>query len=300
MRLFSKTLVAASIAVLASMSASAAPLTWRYNWAAADAAVGAVNTRPLSNLTNEVKFTAESVIRFNDLDSSGGISIGDTFVDYIVVRVDQLFIGGGNNGETGAGYGTAREITLTAQLTGSQVAANTYMFTSGGIFNFFYDSGLAFTPADFGALSTFRDSNGAPGVVVEQGSLVPPSGGTNNVPNLPDGTINVQMALLDSILPGGFEVNANGSTIFGFKLGIADGNSHVCTDTPGGTALCASTTASIESFFGAPALAAGQFQFHSRSDGSMTKQLTIPEPSSMALVGAALLGLGVIGRRRKS
>jgi hypothetical protein len=300
MKLFNTTVFVVVVASLAPLSVAAAT-PFSYNWLGADTVLGVPNTRPVSNLTDEVKFTAESVVRFTDTDSSGTITAGDTFRDSIVLRFDQLFFNGNNNGETNAGYGTTREITLTAQFSGTQVSSNNYVLNPGETVKFFYDSGSSgFTPAIFGNLSTFVDHNGGPALLVETGATIPPSGGLNSS-FLPDGTIDINVFLNDTLVPGGFELSAPGSTFLGNKLGQVDANNAVCTDS-GGRASCFSTTAAINNFFSTPALAVGQFEFHTRSDGSLTKTATVlavPEPSSVGLFAAGLVGLGVVIRRRK-
>jgi len=296
MKLFKRALLAFAAAAVFPISAHA-DIDWRYNWLAADTALGVPNVRPLSNITDELKFTAESIVRFND-NGDGVIGAGDTFTDYIVVRVDQLFNDGNNNGETGLGYQSTREITLTAVLTGVQTDANNYSINPGGTLSFWYDSGAGYTSASFANLATFVDGNGVAGgaLLAETGTTVAGSGGINST-QVPDGSIDVIMALLDQIAVGDFEVDTAGFAFTNLLQGIADANNNRCVDS-GGTASCFATQASIQAFFGIGGPGAGQFQFHTRSDGSMIK-VAIPEPGSLAVVGLALAALGFVGRRKK-
>jgi len=290
---FKKTLVAAALAAIAPMSANAA-VDFRFDWAALDGALGVANVRPLSNVTDELKVTLESVVIFTDNDTSGAISAGDTFRDYLAIRIDQLFDNGNNNQENLNGYGTAREITAFATLTGTQLDAQNYSVNNGGVLNFVYDSG-AFTPADFGDLSTFVDSNGGAALVAETGTTVPVSGGTNSL-NVPDGNIDLTLRLLDLILNGDAEVNVNGGPLGSFVFGLSDNNNNRCTDS-GGSAACFANVAQIIAINGGTGPAADELACHTRSDGSFTK--VIPEPGILARVGIGLMGLAFGKRRSK-
>jgi hypothetical protein len=301
MKWFDKALLAASMAALAPLNASAA-LTWSYDWASADALVGASGTRPLSNPTDEVKFTVESVVRFIDNDMNSHISAGDTFIDYIVLRFDQLLLAGSDNGETNAGYGGprasgSRQITLTTVLSGIQTGTDSYTVNPGGTIDFIYDAGAGYTEADFAALNTFNDSNGGPGRAVQTGRVVAPSAGLNNSPTIPDGKIDLTVLLENTLMPGGFEVAAQGGALAGLRFGLFDADNAVCADS-GGAAACVSSADKILSFFKAPNMGANQFEFHTRSERSMTMILGVPEPGGLALLGAALLGWGAVQRRR--
>ena len=295
--------IATSLAVLAPWTAANAAVTWSYDWAAADAFIGlSPSGAARSAPTDEVRYTAESVVRFIDNDRNGLISAGDTFMDYVLVRFDALLLGGADNGEIAAGYGGAagrREITLAAVVSGTQLTGDRYEVGPGGTISLHYDAGPGYTPADFASLGTFSDSNGGAGVVVERASVVAPSGGMNNSATLPNGKIDLLLRLDDTIVPGGFEVAPSSGAPLGVEYARFDGDNVLCLDS-GGAAACDSTTQAILDHFGVPAIGANQFQFHTRSERSMTKVLaaSVPEPGGFALLGAALCGWGIVRRRR--
>ena len=189
-------------------------------------------------------------------------------------------------------------------LTGVQTDGLNYTIDNGGQLRFLYDSGAGFTSADFANLATLIDGAGVAGgaLFAELGTTTAVSGGTNAA-NVPDGSINLTMLLTDMLANGDFEVTVEGLAFTNPLQGKIDSVQNRCADS-GGTASCFSTQAAILGFFGAGAPGAGQFAFHTRIDGDMEKlepgTSEIPLPTSLALVGVALLGLALSARLRRT
>lgn len=286
----------------------------------------------LVNLTgvDEWNIFAQAVVGFQDVDTSGNISPGDKFEDFVNIRVTG-FTDVGANDITPATYGTQTgdkfELTAQAQFTGKQTGNNTYSVDATDfVFDVFFDADTgttANTPSNFSVAGTFSD-----GINVETGVLVA-GGGVNDTPVLPDGTIDLVVALIDllsfnscSIDPfafcGPLELDSDEQPFeiaFPFLLGLVDANNNLLyqsggavpsipndnfikaletdftdLDCSGDLAACAGTINGGADF---------DFYFLTRSDGSFNKA-TVPEPTTLLLMGIGLLALGVRARSRKS
>lgn len=246
-----------------------------------------------------ITYLGASVVVIDDLDSSGDISVGDTFTDYGYLNATSYSVDGNNSlNDIPKVVAYNLDYSLTSQFSGWTGEFTTYVPAEDATYYEF--------DTDVGSelVLTSNDLNANTSVDILTASLASGFGNIDNSTN--SGSITFTFEL-ESVLPGYFFFDINGTPVdLAIILAILNANGEslyfVRTVTTNDS-LTNKTVGDIANELGVPEAAFNidpdDITLVVENTGALNIR-SIPEPGMLSLMGLALFGLAGFQRRRRN
>lgn len=239
-------------------------------------------------------------VTYSDFDGSGGFSVGDRYTvrtkgvagtlnDSVTGVIGQPLLNTNGFFAGFEGYELTYDAVLTIQVTGGTAASPiwTHVANPTDYLDFYIDDLGDLTKAVPGTGAGYTD-----GVKVLTFTSVAGDGGSANVAGTLDGSDDASFVLTNVWVAGVFKTLGGQELTPGLTIGLVDSNFDLDSNNDGalnetrGGFGCTAGNQSLTFFCGV-------------EDGTFRLATAVPTPATLGLLGAGLLGLAAVGRRRQ-